>query len=210
MKRFFASAVLAALIVLISLPALSASGPCPETSTSIKTASVVDGDLDAIVLSAGTSFCVKAAEENSGIQTADGVKTLLDFVTWLNNGGQTPNVSHYVVYPAGTTTSTSSTTSSPTTTAPTTTTLPPTTTTTGSTSTTEASTTTVIETTTTGPTTSTTGDPTTTTASTPVPTTTPGTPEELPYTGFDPVFLLGLVAILSSTGLFLLRRSSIE
>lgn len=210
MKRLSLSALVAVLIVFAALPALSASGPCPETATSTK---VQSGDMNPIVLSAGTSFCVKAGEENSGILTADGTTTLSGYVTWTNNGGQKPNVSHYVTYPPSTTTSTSSTTSSTTsttgsttTTAPTTTTSP--TTTAPVTTTTESPTTTVeATTTTTGTPTSTTADPTTTTASTPL-SSPPSTPEELPYTGFDPVWLLAIAVILGSTGLLVLRSAN--
>ncbi len=58
----------------------------------------VGSELDDVVLPAGTEFCVKASTQNSSYLTADGTSTLLDYVTWLNNGGQTPSVSYYVVY----------------------------------------------------------------------------------------------------------------
>jgi len=58
----------------------------------------IDSNLDDVILPAGTEFCIKAATQNSSYLTADGTSTLLDYVTWLNNGGQTPSVSYYVVY----------------------------------------------------------------------------------------------------------------
>jgi len=41
-------------------------------------------------------FCVKAADGNSGVVTGSSFT-----VNWLNNGGQTPDISYVVVYVGG-------------------------------------------------------------------------------------------------------------
>lgn len=56
-----------------------------------------------IVLPAGTLVCIKAGDSNTGTLTADGVSTLAEMIEasgLVNNGGQVPNVSNYVTYPA--------------------------------------------------------------------------------------------------------------
>lgn len=200
MKRYGTLIVLVLMIFALALPAWSVAGVCSEENGD-KTESVVDGDLNDIVLPAGTSFCVKSAEENSGVLTADGVTTLSGYVTWLNEGGQTPDVSHFVVYrpvttsTSSTTSSTSSTTSSTTSTTSTTTTTPN------------------QETTTTQPSTTTTMAETTTTGATvqgitasDVVAVSPQV-ETLPLTGFDPTWLIGAAGLLASSGAYLLRRN---
>lgn len=202
MKRYVTLVATALIIFALALPAFSVPGVCSEVNGT-KTNSVVDGDLNAIVLPAGTLFCVKAADDNSGVLTADGVKTLLQYVTWLNNGNQTPNVSHYVVYRPVTTTSIDVTTSIDiTTTSDITTTTDQVTTTTREvvTTTSEATTTTAGAAGTTTLLVTTTEAPTTTT------TAAPATPEELPYTGFDLLWLGFAAVILASTGAYLVRK----
>ncbi len=54
--------------------------------------------FDAVVLPAGTQFCVKAANDNSGIVTADGTTSIGGYITWLTNGGQTPDGSYWALY----------------------------------------------------------------------------------------------------------------
>lgn len=200
MKRLIALVALALMAFALALPALADDTPCSEVNGT-KTNSVVDGDLNDIVLSAGTSFCVKAGSEKSGTLTADGTTTLQGYVTWTVGNGRTPDVSHYVVYQA-TTTTTSSTTS---TTGSTTTTVGPTTTTLATTTTqAETTTTTVQGTSTTAPTTTaapTTTQPVTTTTATPT-----ATPEELPHTGIDPAGLVALAGVLGTSGAYLVRR----
>jgi hypothetical protein len=41
-------------------------------------------------------FCVKAGTDNSGLETGSSFT-----VDWLNNGGQTPDISYVVVYGSG-------------------------------------------------------------------------------------------------------------
>src|SRR5215212_5110176 len=85
----------AALLMLAASLALSTSagattGQCPSGGS--KTESQVDGDLDGIVLPAGTQFCVKGSTDVTGVLTADGSATLFEY---LSDGR---NVSNYVVY----------------------------------------------------------------------------------------------------------------
>jgi hypothetical protein len=167
-------AVTAATLLMMAwaiFPTAAGAAPgddCPSGWTT-KVESQSDGDLDNVVLPAGTRFCAKGGTNNTGILVADGSTTL---AVYLGTG---QNVSHYVIYPP-TTTTTTMTTPTTTTTTPTTTTTTPTTTTTTPT------------TTTTTPTTTTTTTPTTTTTTpggggggggggtTTTPTTTPTTP----------------------------------
>lgn len=85
------------LFLILAFPASIAgvTEHCPSGGT--KTNAVGD-NLNDIVLDEGTEFCVKAANQASGTLEADGAQSLLDYVTWLNRGGQTPDVSYYVVY----------------------------------------------------------------------------------------------------------------
>jgi hypothetical protein len=184
---------------------------CPAGWTT-KVESQVDGDLDDIVLPAGTLFCAKGSTDATGILTADGQKTLLQYL------GNDHNVSHYVTYPPQTTTTTTvptTTTTVPTTTTtvPTTTTTVPTTTTTVPTTTTTVpggggggggGTTTVPVTTTTTPTVGpTTVQPSTKTKSPNVAPTTVS-PRGTAFTGVENVVPIGAIALMlmtSGTGL---------
>jgi uncharacterized membrane protein len=160
-------AVTAATLLMMAwaiFPTAAGAAPgddCPSGWTT-KVESQSDGDLDNVVLPAGTRFCAKGGTNNTGILVADGSTTL---AVYLGTG---QNVSHYVIYPP-TTTTTTTTTPTTTTTTPTTTTSTPTTTTTTTPTTT---TTTPTTTTTSTPTTTTTTTPTTTTTTTPTTTTT--------------------------------------
>ncbi len=61
----------------------------------------VDTSDGSIVLAAGTLVCIKAGDSNTGTMVADGAKTLADLIMesgLLNNGGQVPTVSNYVIY----------------------------------------------------------------------------------------------------------------
>jgi hypothetical protein len=192
---------------------------CPAGWTT-KVESQVDGDLDDIVLPAGTLFCAKGSTDATGILTADGQTTLFEYL------GNDHNVSHYVTYPPQTTTTTTlptttttvptTTTTVPTTTTtvPTTTTTVPTTTTTTVTTTTTTvpggggggggGTTTVPVTTTTTPTVGpTTVQPSTTTKSPNVAPTTVS-PRGTAFTGVENVVPIGAIALMlmtSGTGL---------
>lgn len=92
MKRLVTTliAVFAILLIGASTPVLAVTEHCPDGGTKIE--SQVDGDLDNIVLTAGTSFCVKGSTDATGILVADGETSLFDY---LGNGH---NVSYYVVY----------------------------------------------------------------------------------------------------------------
>ena len=194
MRRNMAVGLVAILTTFaFALTVQGAQEVCPEAG---KVTSQVDGDLDDIVLDAGTLVCIKAGNDLVNV-TADGELTLAELI---DNGH---NVSHYTILeePSDTTTTT---TAEPTTTGPedTTTTTEPTTTTTtpGSSSTT------------TGPATTTRpGD--TTTSAQPATTTTAGPTgadpavAELPYTG--PAGVVGLILAASSLvglGISLVRR----
>ena len=99
-----ALALLASLAIFMTFafavaPVRAVSEQCPDGGTTVE--SLVDGDLDDIVLDAGTAFCVKAGTEASGQMTADGTTTLGEYVALagiLVGSGNTPNVSHYTVY----------------------------------------------------------------------------------------------------------------
>lgn len=61
----------------------------------------VDTSDGSIVLDAGLTVCIHASNGNTGSFTTDGTSTLADYIVasgLLNNGGQVPNVSNYVVY----------------------------------------------------------------------------------------------------------------
>ncbi len=177
-------------IMLIPLTALADQEVCPSEG---KVESVVDGDLDGIVLPAGVEVCIKAGTLVVFV-VADGVQTLVELI------GNGKNISHYTI------TCTVAARCGPTTTTvpPTTTTIPPTTTTVPET------TTTVPETTTTQPETTTTIPETTTTIpGTTVPTT---TPPELPDTGINvgDLVVMALVLLLSGSLLLLGFRGSYD
>ena len=186
--RLALSFLLTALLFLLAF-SVDAAEVCPEQG---KVESVVDGDLDGIVLDAGVEVCIKGGQVLMTV-TADGTSTLAELL------GTGQNVSHYTVLEV--TSSTTSTTVPSTTTTivvettttsgvTTTTTFPETTTTPSTTPSTEAPTTTVL-------------DPTTTTV---VATTTVSSVEELPFTGAEEwLFPLGLVLLAS--GGYLLRRT---
>lgn len=121
MKRLTALSVLLLLIIptvaLADHGTLTEQGNCPVSG---KVQSVVDGDLDDIVLAAGTHVCVKGGQ-TTVLVTADGEDTLAELL------GTGQNVSHYTVIQQPTTTTTETTT---TTVIVTTTTVPEVTTTT--------------------------------------------------------------------------------
>ena len=173
-------------IMLIASPALAGGQEvCPSEG---KVESVVDGDLDGIVLDAGTQVCIKAGTTVVYVE-ADGIQTLAELI------GNGKNVSHYTIITVPETT--------------TTTTVPEVTTTTVP----ETTTTTVPETTTTTTASATTTSTTTTTTTTTVPETTttvpdPGTtvPSELPNTGANTSAWIATALGLLLSGGLLLRK----
>ena len=106
------------LLVALTVPALAAphegnpGGNCDTTDTSVKT----NTDDGSIVLAAGTIFCVKASDTNSGTLVADGETTLNEY---LVQEGIDHNVSNYVVYGMATPTPTPTESSSGSTATPT-------------------------------------------------------------------------------------------
>ncbi len=75
-------------IMLIASPALAGGQEvCPSEG---KVESVVDGDLDGIVLDAGTQVCIKAGTTVVYVE-ADGIQTLAELI------GNGKNVSHYTI-----------------------------------------------------------------------------------------------------------------
>ena len=101
MKRL----LLAAMVIMVAILPLRAAFAtpdedlhCPGKPGAPPATILYEGTDGGTILTAGTTFCVKASTGNSGVITADGVKTVQDYVTWLNSGGQTPGVSYFVVY----------------------------------------------------------------------------------------------------------------
>ena len=92
-KLLVLGAIVATVAVPMSLPASAVTQHCPA-GYDYK----VEGNSGAVVLPAGTQFCVKAGTGASGLVYSDGIHSLSYYVTWLTNGGQTPGVSYYAVY----------------------------------------------------------------------------------------------------------------
>lgn len=86
---------------------------CPDFNSPNKVESQTDGDLDGIVLPAGTKVCVKGSTVATGIVIADGVKTLYEIL------GIGKNVSYYITYTVTPTPTPTSPTPTPTTPTPT-------------------------------------------------------------------------------------------
>lgn len=103
MRRLIAFGALVALLVgLMAAPVVAVPPPnlhCPS-GWDYKV-EATDSELDDVVLPAGTVFCIKAGNGNTGELVADGQMTLfeiLEYEGFVNSGGQTPSVSYYVVY----------------------------------------------------------------------------------------------------------------
>jgi hypothetical protein len=223
-------AVTAATLLMMAwavFPSAAGAAPgddCPSGWTT-KVESQIDGDLDDVVLPAGTLFCAKGGTNNTGILVADGTTTLAEYL------GTGQNVSHYVIYPPTTSTTPPGTSTTP----PGTSTTPPGTSTTppGTTTTTPGTSTTPPGTTTTTPgggggggTTTTTPPASTTPITTPpivAPTTVHNTsttataevlpttvrPGKLAFTGIEDVVPIGALALtLMTTGSGLLWAGS--
>lgn len=189
MKARITGMLVGTLIVILQLifvAAMAEAAPaevCPEEG---KVESTVDGDLDDIVLDAGTLVCIKGGQDLVTV-TADGESTLRELL------GNDKNVSHYTVLeePSPTTTTTTSIPTTTTTTVSPTTTVPETTTTTIED---ETSSTSLPDNTTT--TTPQEEDTTTTTTVETTTSTVPTAPSELPYTGASDLMAYTILGIL--------------
>ena len=100
---------LVTMLALMCMVALAASAPvlaaddtagqCPGYDDPANTKT--DTSDGSIVLAAGLTICIKAGNGNTGQFVTDGVSTLAEYIEdsgLLNEGGQVPNVSNYVVY----------------------------------------------------------------------------------------------------------------
>lgn len=103
-EAFIAAGVLISLLAFGGGTVSAATEHCDSGGTKIE--SVVDGDLDNIVLAAGTEACVKGSTDAVSF-TADGQTSLVDY---LDNGH---NVSYYVTYGGATSTPTPSASATP-------------------------------------------------------------------------------------------------
>jgi hypothetical protein len=104
MLRKTATALVALLMLgLAAGTALGVTEHCPgepgDNPSKVEATPETQDEINALVLDAGTVFCVKAGPFASGDLVADGVTSLLGYVTWTNNGGQTPDVSYYINHP---------------------------------------------------------------------------------------------------------------
>ena len=103
MKRTFIGAI-AVLVLLFGtsvsiLAADDTAGQCEGYNDPANTK--VDTSDGSIVLEAGLTICIKAGNGNTGPIVTDGTSTLAEYIEasgLLNEGGQVPNVSNYVVY----------------------------------------------------------------------------------------------------------------
>jgi hypothetical protein len=202
-----------ATVAFYATPAFAAEeGNCPHGDASFGSSGTWDPDgvpdsgdevtvtiaSPNVTFSESVTFCVKAGNFHSGVMTGSSFT-----VTWLNNGGQVPGISHDELYiqPGGTDTTTTTTTTD--TGGPTTDTGGPTTDTGGPTTDTGGPTTDTGGPTTTGSggisggTTGGTGGTTGGTAS---------TGGELPFTGLPVWIPLLAAAALLASGIFLVRR----
>jgi outer membrane biosynthesis protein TonB len=120
MKRtLIAGLALFALVLSgVAVPAFAASdtaGQCDGFQDPANTK--VDTSNDDLVLEAGLTVCIHASNGNTGSFTTDGTSTLHDYIVasgLLNNGGQVPGVSNYVVYGVAQPTPTPTPTTAPT------------------------------------------------------------------------------------------------
>ena len=93
------------LVAVLAMPVAAAphvgnpGGNCDEPAGSVK----VETNDGSIVLAAGTIFCVKQENSNTGTLVADGETTLAEYA---EQAGLNPGVSHYVTYGLATATPT--------------------------------------------------------------------------------------------------------
>lgn len=115
-KAAFAAAIITGLLFAGSVRGASPqAGQCDGYNSPANTK--VDTSDGSIVLEAGLLACFKAGDGNTGAILTDGVSTIADYILasgLLNEGGQVPNISNYVVY--GTTQPTEAPSSEPSTT----------------------------------------------------------------------------------------------
>jgi hypothetical protein len=98
MKRLIAALTIGGLFLIGTVPTITAAGECPAGFTD-----KVETSDGSIVLEAGLLICIKAGEDNTGTFTTDGESTLAEYIEasgLVTEGGQVPNVSHYVIYGA--------------------------------------------------------------------------------------------------------------
>lgn len=97
--------VLTAVLILGATPAFAVdeasdqAGQCDGYNDPANTK--VDTSDGSIVLEVGLTICIKAGNGNTGLIETDGETTLAAYIEdsgLLNNGGQVPNVSNYVIY----------------------------------------------------------------------------------------------------------------
>lgn len=103
--RYTPAGAIALLVLSLGALALSPAGRagastdhCPDYQSHPGKVEVGDDFGSSLTLPAGTVFCVKAGTGNSGLVVSDGSTWTVD---WLNNGGETPAISYYIVYEAG-------------------------------------------------------------------------------------------------------------
>jgi len=91
-----ATVAITLLLSVLVLPVLAKPPEglhCPDFNSPNKVESVVDGDLDNVVLPAGTLFCVKGGPQDAtGYLTADGTTTVGEYLPGKYN------VSYYITY----------------------------------------------------------------------------------------------------------------
>lgn len=106
-RRPLISVVVATALLVLAVAAITRgaaspqAGQCPDYQNNTK----VDTSDGSIVLPAGLTVCIHASDGNTGLFQTDGTSTLADYILasgLLNNGGQVPNVSNYVIYEEGT------------------------------------------------------------------------------------------------------------
>ncbi len=99
-RNIIRGAVVAAMLAPAAIIGASSASAVPSHVCPLDGAyeKVESGNMDDVVLGEGIRFCVKAAKQQSGYLIADGTTPLSGYVTWTNNGGQHPAVSHYVLY----------------------------------------------------------------------------------------------------------------
>lgn len=98
MKRVIVTLV-AVFALFFTGQASADSGQCPGFNDPTNTK--IDTNDGSVILPAGTQFCIHASNNNTGILTADGSSSLDDYIALyiVNNGGQVPAISNYVIYP---------------------------------------------------------------------------------------------------------------
>lgn len=92
---------LALALVLIGAPVIGANPKAGQCEPGLYKIDTSDGS---IVFPLGWEVCLKASNGNTGRIVTDGSTTIAEYIKQsglLNNGGQVPNISNYVVYVEG-------------------------------------------------------------------------------------------------------------